>query len=112
SVRSACAASVSLSVALLLPGTGSVLPPGTAALAGLLSVAVALEGVLAFTVDVAGPPTSRLVGSVMLPEPLAPHDEPADAAHVHVTPVRLAGNVSVTVAPVMALGPLLVTVMV
>ena len=39
--RSALAASVSLSVAELLPGVGSVTPPGAATVAVLLSVPVA-----------------------------------------------------------------------
>src|SRR5262245_39457337 len=48
----------------------------------------------------------------MLPEPLAGQLEPADALQVHDTPVKIAGNVSVTVAAVTLFGPLLVTVIV
>ena len=42
----------------------------------------------------------------------APHDEPAVAVQVHVTPVKAGGKVSVTVAPVAMLGPLFVTTIV
>jgi hypothetical protein len=48
----------------------------------------------------------------MLPDPLAGQLEPADAVHVHVTPLRMPGKVSVTVAPVRSSGPLLATVIV
>jgi hypothetical protein len=48
----------------------------------------------------------------MLPEPLAGQVDPAEALHVQLIPLKVAGNVSVTVAPVTLLGPLLVTVMV
>ena len=41
----------------------------------------------------------------MLPEPDAGQVATADAVHVQVTPERLAGKVSVTVAPVIADGP-------
>ena len=43
--------------------------------------------------------------SAIVPEPEAAHDEPAEATHVQVTPVRVAGGVSVTVAPTMVDGP-------
>jgi hypothetical protein len=49
---------------------------------------------------------------IALPEPeAAAQDEPAEAAQVQVTPVTLAGTVSVTV-PVTSYTPLLVTTMV
>jgi hypothetical protein len=48
--RSACGVSVSLSVALLLPATGSVVPPGTLAEAVLLSVPVAADEMVPVTV--------------------------------------------------------------
>ena len=41
----------------------------------------------------------------MLPEPEAVHVPPPAPTHVHVAPVSDAGSVSVTVAPVTALGP-------
>ena len=40
------------------------------------------------------------------------HMNPAEAVQVQVTPVRMAGKVSVTCVPGASLGPLLVTVMV
>jgi hypothetical protein len=89
-----------------------VVPPGTAAVAVLLSVPVALAAMVALTVYVAVPPLSRVTLWLMFPDPLAGQLDPADALHVQLTPVRLAGKVSVTVAPVTLLGPLLVTVMV
>jgi hypothetical protein len=46
----------------------------------------------------------------MLPVPDAAHLPPLDPAHVHVTVFNVAGNASVTVAPVTALGPALVAV--
>ena len=51
------------------------------------------------------PAAGRFTTWLMLPEPLAVHEEPAEAVQVQVTPVRLAGNVSATVAPVTAVGP-------
>ena len=46
-----------------------------------------------------------LTEAEMLPEPDAGQLDPAEAVHVQAAPVRLAGNVSVTVAPVIADGP-------
>ena len=46
-----------------------------------------------------------LTEAEMLPEPDAGQLDPAEAVHVQVAPVRLAGNVSVMVAPVIADGP-------
>jgi hypothetical protein len=108
--RSACGFSVSLSVALLLPATGSVVPPGAVTVAVLLRVPVAPEAIVALTVKVAVPPTSSVTLLLMLPLPLAGQLDPAEALQVQATPVRLAGKVSPTVAPVATLGPLLVTV--
>src|SRR5712671_208326 len=91
--RSATAVMVSVSVALLLAGVGSVTPAGAAT--------------VALTVKVAVPPLSRLTAAAMLPLPLAGQLEPAEAAQVQAPKVRLAGALSVTVAAVTALGPLL-----
>ena len=41
----------------------------------------------------------------MSPLPDAGHAPPPVPAHVHVTPVSVAGNMSVTVAPLASLGP-------
>jgi hypothetical protein len=43
--------------------------------------------------------------ALMSPAPDAGQLDPADAAHVQVTPVSAAGNTSATVAPVTAVGP-------
>ena len=58
-------------------------------------------------------PTGTVTGVLMSPLPDAGHAPPLVPVHVHVTPIRGVGNVSVTVAPVASLGPrALVTVMV
>src|SRR5882762_10612063 len=93
---------VLLSVALLLPA-GSLVPAGAVTVAVLLIVPEPAVTV-AVAVKVAVPPTSRLTGALMFPEPLAGQLEPADAAHVQVTLATWAGKLSVTVAPVTALG--------
>lgn len=58
------------------------------------------------------PFTARLTVALMLPVPVgAPQLEPAEAVQVHVALLRVAGRLSVTVAPVTAIGPLFVTTM-
>ena len=98
---------MSVSVDELLPGVGSVLPPGSAMLAVLASDPVALAEIVPVTVNVAVPPLNRVTDALMEPAPDAGHDEPADAVHVHVTPLSAAGIVSVTVAAVIVDGPAL-----
>ena len=110
--RSALGVRVSVSVALLLPGVGSVVPDGTATVAVLLSEPVADALTVALTVYVAVPLANRFTVSLMLPLPDALQLEPEDAVHVQVTLVRLAGIVSLTVAPVTSLGPLFVATIV
>ena len=88
---------VVVSVAELFAGFGSV--------AELETVPVAVDSTVALTVNVTEPPERTLTEAEMLPEPEAGQLEPADAVHVHVTPERLAGMVSETVALVMADGP-------
>jgi len=88
---------VSVSVALLLPGTGSVTPPPTVAVAVLLRVPVAAGEMLQVAVYVAEPPAGRLAVSLMLPKPVAAQVPPPAPEQVHVTPVQVAGNVSATV---------------
>jgi len=110
--RSACGVSVSLSVAVLLALDGSTMPAGAATAAVLVKVPVAPGLIVALTVKVTVPLASTLIDVLMLPLPLAGQLEPAEALHVQLTPVKVAGNVSVTVAPVTAFGPLLVTVIV
>jgi hypothetical protein len=96
---------VVVSVAELLAGVGSVDPPGSATAAVFDNVPVAVEMTVALTENVVVPPARRLTEAEMLPEPDAGQLEPTDAEQVHVAPDKLAGNVSVTVALVMADGP-------
>lgn len=97
----------------MLFGSGSVEPPGTPTLAVFVTAAVAFAGNVACNVNVAVPAFARLTVALMLPVPLAcPQLEPEDAVHVQDTLVKIAGTLSVTVAPVTGLGPSLVTVMV
>ena len=57
------------------------------------------------------PPAGRLAVSLMLPEPDAVHVPPPAPTHVQVA-VRLAGNVSATIAPLALLGPALLALIV
>ena len=109
--RSALPASASVSVAALLAGAGSLTPPGAATVAVLLSVPVAAAEIAQLAVYVALAPTGKLTVLLMLPEPLAVQVPPPAPTQVHVQ-VRLAGNVSATVAPVTLLGPALLAVIV
>src|SRR5437660_241022 len=110
--RSATELMVSVSVGLLLCGVGSVTPAGAAMVAVLLMVPLAAPATVALTVKVTLPPRSEERRVAMVPLPLAGQLEPAEAAQVQAPKVRLAGAVSVTVAAVTALGPLLVATMV
>jgi len=51
-------------------------------------------------VNVAVPPTSRSTLAFRFPLPLAGQLDPAEAAHVQVTPLSCAGKTSLTIAPV------------
>ena len=74
----------------------------------LASEPVAEDNTVAVTVKVAVPETGRFTRVENEPEPLAAaHDPPAEATHVHVAPVNVAGSVSATTAPVTTEGPLL-----
>ena len=100
---------VLLSEALALAGVGSVTPAGGVIVAVLLSVPV-----VAVTVQVAEKvtlePDVRLTSSLMFPVPDGlVHPAPVQ---VHVQPVRPAGKLSVTVAPVTSQGPALDATMV
>ncbi len=107
-----CAASVSVSVAELLPGLGSVTPAGAVIVAVLTSVPVAAADTVPLSVNVALPPTGRLTLALMLPEPAAGQVPPPAPTHVHAAPRIVAGTVSATVAPVTPLGPLLLATIV
>src|SRR5438132_41794 len=95
---------VVLSVAELFPA-GSFTPAGAVTVATLVSVPAPVTGAVA--VKVAVPPASRLTLAFKFPLPLAGQLDPAEAAHVHVTPLSCAGKTSLTVAPATALGPAL-----
>src|SRR5262249_20304714 len=103
-----------VSVALLLAGTRSVVPACGGTVAVLLSAPVAVAATVPVVVKVADVPAGRLTVVAMLPVPLvAPQLAPVPAGvHVQVTPVSVAGKVSLTAAPVTALGPALATVIV
>ncbi len=111
--RSACAVSVSVSVALLLPGLVSVTPAGGVTVAVFDSVPLALPLMVAASVYVIVLPAGRLTVSLMLPLPLAvkPEAPPVPTA-VNVSLTIAAGSTSLTVAPITSLGPLLVTTIV
>jgi hypothetical protein len=96
-----------VSVAVLLAPVGSLLPTGAVMVTELINEPVAVDEIVAFTVKVTVPVTPRLIVALMLPLPDAGQLEPAIAEHVHDTPVRAAGTVSVTVALVIADGPAL-----
>ena len=104
--RSAVGVSVSVSVALLLPGVGSVMPPGTATVAVFDSVPVAVAEIVQLALNVAVPPTARSTALVeMFPDPDAGQLLPTLAAQVQVQALRDTGKVSLTDAPVTGLGP-------
>jgi hypothetical protein len=96
---------VVVSVAELFPGVGSVAPPGNTTVAVFDNVPVAVAATVPDTTNVTDPPAATVTDAPMFPEPLAGHDEPADAEHVHDTPVNDPGIVSVTVAPAIVDGP-------
>src|SRR2546426_44190 len=104
--------SVSMSVAVLLPGSGSVPPAGGNTEAVLVSEPVADGLIWATAVKMAKPPGSRVTGVTMLPKPLGTATlDPAEATAVQLAAVMAAGNRSITVASTAVLGPLLVTTM-
>ena len=98
--------SVSVSVALLLAGVGSVTLADVATVAVLTSVPVAAAEMLQLAVYVTLPVFGKLTVSLILPEPEAVHVPPFAPTHVQVQ-VNVAGNVSETFDPGAALGPLL-----
>src|SRR5438093_242424 len=93
--RSATRLTVSVSVALLFPGVGSVTPTGAAIVAVLASEPLALPATVALTVNVAVPALSRFTLAAMLPLPLPRHAVPTFAAQVQAPIVKPAGAVSV-----------------
>ena len=95
---SAVGVSVSVSVALLLPGAGSVVPPVEVTVAVLLSEPVALGDTTQDAVYETLPPTGKFTVSLMLPAPAAPHVPPPAPTQVQVQ-VSDAGKGAATTAP-------------
>ena len=108
--RSATGCNVSMSVAELLPGAGSVTPPGGATEAVLTRVPVDALEMSTVTWYVAWPPGTSEIESTIEPPPEGVHDDPAVALHVQLIAVAPAGRASETAAPVTDDGPALVTV--
>ncbi len=112
-LKSAAGARLSVSVAVLLALLGSVMPGGAAMLAVFDKVPKALGATCAVSVKVAVPPTTRSTVALMLPAPFAdPQLDPLEAEQVQVALVSVAGRLSATMAPEIALGPLLLATMV
>src|SRR5438552_1311540 len=108
---------LSVSVALLLPETGSVVPTGTVTVAVLTRLPVVEDWAVPVTVKTTAlpvPAAMLTVAARLLPEPLPPllTEAVPVVEEVQVTPVRVFGMMSATLAPTTLLGPLLVTVMV
>ena len=113
--RSASPVTASVSLAVLSPAKSSVTPVGTATEAVLTNAPAPSEldgDTVPLIANVAVPLGSSVMLVEMAPEPEARQEEPADAAQVQVTPVKLAGGVSVNVALVTVDGPALVTTIV
>src|SRR5262245_4767997 len=98
---------VSVSVASL--GVGSTTPGGTCATTRLMSCPVASGATLPVSENVTEPPDTIVTVVAMTSVPFGwAQALGRTAVHVHVTLVRVTGGVSVSVAPVSALGPLFV----
>ena len=111
--RLATARIVSVSVALLFAGFGSVVPAATPTVAMFASVPEALAVRVVLAMNVALPPESRVTVPVrLLPVPAVVQLEPAVAVQVQVPTVSADGKVSATAAPVAVFGPALATTMV
>jgi hypothetical protein len=109
---SAVNTSVSVSLATLFDGSGSVIPGGTVAVTVLVKVP-ADEPACIDTVNVTVPEAARSTVVLIAPVPDgAAHDDPADAEHVHDAVVTPVGSGSSTVTPAAADGPALATVIV
>src|SRR5438105_4645061 len=108
---------LSVSVALLLPETGSVVPSGAVTVAVLTKLPVADDTAVPMTVKMTAlpaPAAMLTVAARLLPEPLLPLlTEAAPVVEdVQLTPVRVLAMLSASPALFRLLGPLLVTVMV
>lgn len=104
---------VSVSLAELFAGFGSVIPVGAATLAVFVIVPVAVLKTEVATIKVAVPFGNKFTVVLMFTFPLASAQlEPEDAVQVHERETRLAGRMSATCAPTTALGPAFDTTMV
>jgi hypothetical protein len=101
-------------VALLLAGDGSTRPDVPVVTPAVLTTVPVDDGTtVPVIMKVAVPPTARSTGVAIEPVPLAAlHDDPALAAHDHVTLASPSGTASLTSAPVASLGPPLLTTIV
>jgi hypothetical protein len=111
-LRSVAAAIVKSTDEVLFNGVGSVTVAGGVTVAAFVTIPAAVDAAtVPLIVYVTVAPTFRFaVVEIVFPPPdAAPHAAPADATHVHVTPVSEAGTESVIVAPVTFDGPAFVT---
>src|SRR5580765_3884877 len=74
-------------------------PAGGSTWAEFTSSPVAAGSTVPVAVKTTVAPTGTVTGVLMAPLPAAPQEPPPVPAHVHATPVSVAGNVSMTVAP-------------
>ena len=106
--RSAFGLTDVVSVAELLPGLGSFAPIAAATLAVLAIEPVAEPITVPVTENITEPATAMSIVSLSEPVPLE-GQAPFTAVHVQVTPVRVAGTTSTTLAPTASEGPALET---
>src|SRR5262245_59304259 len=110
--RSARGVRLSVSVALLLPGVGSVTPAGARTVAVLVRLPVAEGLTWTVKVKVTVAPAGRLTVVARAPLPLSgPLTPPPPVASLNsqLPAVTPAGRGSEPLAPITALGPLLLT---
>src|SRR5881392_1706224 len=103
--RSDTSAAVSVSVALLLVETGSVVPAGAVTVAVFTRLPVAEDLAVPVTVKTTALPAPAgmlTVAARLLPEPVPPllTEAAPVVLEVQLTPVRAAGMASATLAPV------------
>src|SRR6516225_874233 len=113
--RSASGVRLSLSLALLLAGLGSVTPVGGMIVAVLVNRPVAEGSVWTVKVNVTLALIGRLTVVARSPVPLlgpATLPPPVALTNVQLAAVTPGGTESATLAPVTSLGPLLLTTMV
>src|SRR5262245_18347988 len=112
SCRSAVGATVTALVAASFSVFGSVTPAGGTMEAVLTRTPSVPDAIVPAAVNVAVCPTWRSTVVAMFPAPDGePQADPPSATHVQSTVPNAAGNASMTLAPLTALGPLFVTTM-